>query len=470
MTDCPNCKQQLDIAGWCKICEEYYYGDCPICKTKRTGELWCQHCESRAYRKNFRKWTSGNKHIDSLIQQSQINAKENYQVWEWIPYTQFTNIRYLDKGGFSTVMLATWLDGPRDIFNRDTQSVERRPNEEVILKILHQSQNINAEFLKEALLRKFLNIQLRSNYACRLAGVGWILGITKEPNTNEFVMVIRYYEKGDFRKFLRQNAENLTWRERLLMLHYVASALIEIHEAGFIHRDLHPGNIYQRYNTRYNVHVSYVGDLGLCTPANESPKSSRRYGVVPYVAPEILRGGVYTDKSDIYSFGIIMAELASGNAPFSNLKHDHYLVREILKGARPEFPDETPKCYVDLMKRCWDGNPLNRPTAKLLLSELNKWIKFYKPESLPLKTLNTELSFQNESNNECKQFYEADISHHNLPSYNFSKELYKSKDITTLVENVESNNFELCEANNLQENRSNDELWVSTDITYISNK
>ncbi|CAG8449390.1 23540_t:CDS:2 [Dentiscutata erythropus] len=216
MTNCPNCEQQLDVAGWCKICEEYYYGNCPICNKNRTGELWCQQCEAHDFQKNFRKWTSGNKDIDLLIQQSQIDAKQNSQVWEWIPYTQFTNIRYLDKGGFSTVKLATWLDGPRDVFNRDNQRVERRPNEEVVLKILHQSQNIDTDFLKE----------LGSNYACRLAGVGWIFGITKDPTTNEFVMVIRYYEKGDLRRFLKQNEEHLTWREKLLMLHYVASALM----------------------------------------------------------------------------------------------------------------------------------------------------------------------------------------------------------------------------------------------------
>lgn len=153
MNNCPNCKQQLGVAGWCKICEKYYYGDCPICNEKRTGELWCQKCESLSYKNNFGKWTSGNEEVDLLIQKTQVSAKKNIEIWEWIPYENFTNIKYLAEGGFSVVKLATWLDGPRDVFNRDIQKVERRPNEKVILKILKNSQNINADFLKE--VRKF---------------------------------------------------------------------------------------------------------------------------------------------------------------------------------------------------------------------------------------------------------------------------------------------------------------------------
>src|ERR1043165_1742787 len=139
---------------------------------------------------------------------------------------------------------------------------------------------------------------------------------------------MRYYEKGDLRKFLR-NITSLTWKDKLNVLRNISFALTEIHKAGLLHRDLHPGNVYQRYNSRYDIYVSYLGDLGLCTPANESPNLSKVYGVLPYIAPEVLLNKPYTSKSDIYSFGIIMSELASGRLPFPTVPHDSDLVFKI---------------------------------------------------------------------------------------------------------------------------------------------
>src|SRR5205085_7578350 len=74
------------------------------------------------------------------------------------------------------------------------------------------------------------------------------------------------------------------------------------------------------------------------------------YGVIPYMAPEVLRGKPYTPASDIYSFAMIMWELTSGVPPFDNRAHDFHLSLSICKGERPEIIEGTPQCYIDLMK------------------------------------------------------------------------------------------------------------------------
>src|SRR5436190_12545191 len=86
---------------------------------------------------------------------------------------------------------------------------------------------------------------------------------------------------------------------------------------------------------------------------------------MPYVDPEVLRREPYTQAADIYSFGMIMYFIATGRQPFSNFAHDELLAIDICKGIRPaEISEpEAPKCYVDLMKRCWDSNPDKRPKA-----------------------------------------------------------------------------------------------------------
>ncbi|POG77259.1 kinase-like domain-containing protein, partial [Rhizophagus irregularis DAOM 181602=DAOM 197198] len=94
------------------------------------------------------------------------------------------------------------------------------------------------------------------------------------------------------------------------------------------------------------------------------------------MAPEILRKKSYTPASDIYSFSMIMWEFTSGIPPFSHKAHDHHLILSICKeGRRPEIIKNTPKCYIDLMKKCWDLDPSNRPTIIMLEYTISEWIR-----------------------------------------------------------------------------------------------
>lgn len=71
----------------------------------------------------------------------------------------------------------------------------------------------------------------------------------------------------------------------------------------------------------------------------------------------------YSKKSDIYSIGIIMWELASGKQPFAHISHDVNLVLKIYDGLRPEPPPNAPPFYLELMQKCWHKDPSKRPTA-----------------------------------------------------------------------------------------------------------
>src|SRR3954454_20830336 len=90
-----------------------------------------------------------------------------------------------------------------------------------------------------------------------------------------------------------------------------------------------------------------------------------------YVAPEVLRGKPYTQAADIYSFGMVMYFVATYRQPFADRAHDQDLVLSICNGIRPEITEkEAPKCYIDLVKKCWDPNPDNRPNAREIYNEL----------------------------------------------------------------------------------------------------
>src|SRR6266511_1509218 len=135
---------------------------------------------------------------------------------------------------------------------------------------------------------------------------------------------------------------------------------MEIHESNYIHHDLHSGNIFS-----YHYQVSEIGDLGLCQQVMDKKDNTNEiFGIIPYMAPEVLSKKPYTKESDIYSFGMIMWEHTTGKKPFHDRPHNHHLISDILKGERPQITDDTPEFYAELMKKCQDHNPENRPTAR----------------------------------------------------------------------------------------------------------
>ncbi|CAI2174479.1 18223_t:CDS:2 [Funneliformis geosporum] len=113
--------------------------------------------------------------------------------------------------------------------------------------------------------------------------------------------------------------------------------------------------------------------MGLYGPT-DNKDSNDIYGVLPYVAPEILQGNSQTKESDIYSFGIIMWTFSAGIRPWCNRPHNLSLATEICSGLRPEIIDGTPDVYIQLMKQCWNSDPLERPTASQINELLESWI------------------------------------------------------------------------------------------------
>ena len=116
--------------------------------------------------------------------------------------------------------------------------------------------------------------------------VVYCYGITKDPKTNNFTMVMNYAENGSLRKHLNNSFNSMNWNKKLDILHDIASGLMKIHDNRLIHHDFHCGNI---LNDFFND--TYITDLGLCQPANANPSQNEKniYGVLPYVAPEVLR-------------------------------------------------------------------------------------------------------------------------------------------------------------------------------------
>ncbi|RHZ85585.1 hypothetical protein Glove_64g113 [Diversispora epigaea] len=316
----------------------------------------------------------GDRQIDKFIQQIQLNAKKYQEIIEWIPFDRLENITYLAKGGFGTVYKANWLDG---FIKYNMQDVWYRKGEKnICLKSLGNPTNKN-DFLQE--IKNQLKFRGKNSIA--------IYGITKNPIDNKYMMVMNYAKYGSLRNLLNREFEELTWKKKSHILSIIASGLANIHEMGLMHKDFHLGNIVNQTLT-----LSYITDFGLCKPVTENDPE-KIYGVIPYMAPETLSREEYTQASDIYSFGIIMLEVLTSYPPYYNIPHNENLAMDICKGLKPEIKCEIPQVLKEIMEKCWNFEPLNRPTAEELKSQLREY--FWDTDNAEIKN---QIKAANKSN------------------------------------------------------------------------
>ena len=209
---------------------------------------------------------------------------------------------------------------------------------------------------------------------------------------------MNYAEYGSLRNLLNSKFEKLTWRRKYDILLTIVNGLINIHEMGLMHKDFHSGNIVNQ-----TLVTSYITDFGLCKPVTEND-SENIYGVIPYMAPETLSKGEYTQASDIYSFGMVMLEVLTSYPPYYNIPHDENLAVGICERIKPKIKCEIPQFLKEIMEKCWNFEPLNRPTAEELYSQLNNY-KFDNNEIVELDASNKNFIQYNPNEMHPKAIY-----------------------------------------------------------------
>src|SRR5581483_12151587 len=119
----------------CEKCGEQYteYKQC----------RWCRPCQMNHLKKNFTNWTSGNKKIDNFIQETQLKIYHYTDlVFEWIPYSQFNEVKEIGKYGSDKAYSAIWNDGPL-LYTVSKRELQRVPGKKVVLK----SQSVISEVI-----------------------------------------------------------------------------------------------------------------------------------------------------------------------------------------------------------------------------------------------------------------------------------------------------------------------------------
>ncbi|MDW3631938.1 MAG: protein kinase [Nitrososphaeraceae archaeon] len=249
------------------------------------------------------------------------------------------------------------MDGRINDQNINHKQWNRLGCQKVALKSLIDNSSLN--FLKEV----ESNVQIAENpffIQC--------LGISQDPQTLNYMIVMEFAPLGSLRTYMNDNFNSMTWQDKIKSLWSISKGLYYLHDKNLIHQDFHPGNLLFS-----NDHCLNITDLGLCKSANQNTRSNGIYGVLPYVAPEVLHRKDYTMASDIYSFGIVTYELITGIPPYHNIKYDSDLALNICQGLRPKIPSNVPPLLTKLIMECWNAQPDKRPTSKKLFTIINKW-------------------------------------------------------------------------------------------------
>jgi len=208
------------------------------------------------------------------------------------------------------------------------------------------------------------------------------------------MIVMQYANNGSLLSYLDQNINKLTWKMKLNHLKSIALYLNLIHSSGLVFCDLHGGNIVL-HNTE-----SFICDFGLSRSENSRESNSTIRGALPYIAPEVFHTRKFTQESDVYSFGIIMHLMATGEPPLRDRQFDTSLIREIIDGLRPPMPDSAPEEYKKLAERCCDADPDKRfkngralyyDIGRLIVSDA--WNTIYHNDVKPLSRLEKESKY-----------------------------------------------------------------------------
>ncbi|KAH6760981.1 Protein kinase family protein [Perilla frutescens var. hirtella] len=160
----------------------------------------------------------------------------------------------------------------------------------------------------------------------------------------------------------------------------IARGMEYLHSTNIHHGDLNPSNILLKpRNSTTGGFQAKVTGFGIPAIKSCATRSSPKPAPAPaavdadiWLAPEVLAeleqpGGKcnakYTEKADVYSFGMLCFELLTGKVPFEDghLQGDQ-ISRNIRAGERPLFSFPSPKCLANLTKKCWQTNPSLRPS------------------------------------------------------------------------------------------------------------
>ncbi|KAM5568745.1 serine/threonine-protein kinase STY46-like [Rosa sericea] len=181
-------------------------------------------------------------------------------------------------------------------------------------------------------------------------------------------IVTEFLPRGSLYQILQRNPSKLDWRRRVNMAMDIAWGMNYLHHFNppIVHRDLKSSNLLVDKNWTVKV-----GDFGLSRLKHETFLINKSgMGTPQWMSPEFLRSEPTDEKSDIYSYGVILWELATEKIPWDNLNPMQVIGAVGFMNQRLEIPKDVDPKWASIIESCWHSDPASRPTFLELLEKL----------------------------------------------------------------------------------------------------
>ena len=245
------------------------------------------------------------------------------------------------------------------------KAVDLRLNRNVAVKIMRDDLTDDEEF-RNRFYAEAHAVAMLSN-----PNIVAVYDVSQNPDIEYIVMEL--VDGITLRQYMDRRGA-LAWREVLHFSTQIARALAHAHERGIVHRDIKPQNVMM-----FRDGTAKVADFGIAALENEIHESNgQAIGSIHYIAPEQARGESPDARSDLYSLGVVMYEMLTGNKPYEGDTIGEIAVKHI--NAKPVMPravvEDIPAELerITLKAMCADIN-LRYQSAAEMLSDLDSFVQ-----------------------------------------------------------------------------------------------
>ncbi|XP_040998674.1 serine/threonine-protein kinase STY46-like isoform X4 [Juglans microcarpa x Juglans regia] len=233
-------------------------------------------------------------------------------------------------------------------------------SEDVAVKILrseHLNNALEDEFAHEvAILREVQHKNV----------VQFIGACTKPPH---LCIVTEYMPGGSLYDYLHKNHNILELPQLLKFAVDVSKGMEYLHQNNIIHRDLKTANLLMDTHN-----VVKVADFGVARFQTQGGTMTAETGTYRWMAPEVINHQPYNQKADVFSFAIVLWELVTAKVPYDSMTPLQAALG-VRQGLRPDLPKNAHPNLLELMQRCWEAVPDNRPSFSEITAELENLLQ-----------------------------------------------------------------------------------------------
>ncbi|XP_044471908.1 uncharacterized protein LOC123200658 [Mangifera indica] len=290
--------------------------------------------------------------VNSKIEPTKAEAEAIARGLQTIRNADLEEVRELGSGTYGAVYHGKWKGSDVAIKRIKASCFAGRPSER---------QRLIADFWKEALLLSSLHHP----------NVVAFYGIVRDGPDGSLATVTEFMVNGSLKQFLQKKDRTIDRRKRLIIAMDAAFGMEYLHGKNIVHFDLKCENLLVNMRDPQRP-VCKIGDLGLSKVKQQTLVSGGVRGTLPWMAPELLSGKSHmvTEKIDVYSFGIVMWELLTGDEPYTDM-HVASIIGGIVNNTlRPKLPTWCDPEWKSLMESCWASDPAERPSFSEISQKL----------------------------------------------------------------------------------------------------